>query len=100
MGTRGFALRWHEPSDGMNWFAHLLDAEGNILAQQDRVPAGGFSRLADLAETDRLLDRLYFPSVVDGANLRLGWVNSATAERLPVNDGAGRLVEVVLLPLR
>lgn len=98
-------LEWSRgasPSDGMNWFAHLLDAEGNILAQQDRLPAGGFSRLDDLAETDRLLDRLYFPSVIDGANLRLGWVNSATAERLPVNDGAGRLVEegFVLLPLR
>jgi hypothetical protein len=90
------------PSDGINWFAHLLDAEGNILAQQDRVPAGGFSRLADVAENDRLLDRLYFPGVVDGANLRLGWVNSATAERLPVRDGVGQLVEegFVLLSLR
>jgi len=86
------------PVDGLSWFAHLLDAGGNILAQQDRTPAGGFARLT---EQSRLVDRLYFPGDEAGVSLRLGWVNPSTSERLPVVDATGQAVEdrFIIIPL-
>ncbi len=38
-------LRWSAtaPNKRLTWFAHLLDASGNVVAQQDRQPQGGYA---------------------------------------------------------
>jgi hypothetical protein len=77
------------PAEGLAWFAHLLDADGNTLAQQDRVPAGGFAFVDD----GPLTDHLYFPGGAAGVQLRLGWVNVATGERLPVRTEVGQVID-------
>lgn len=80
-------LRWDAPPAGATWFVHVLDAGGEIIAQQDRAPAGP-------------LDRLFFP--VEGAHaLRIGWLDT-TGAGLPVSAADGEPVAegFVIYPLR
>lgn len=82
------------------WFVHLLDADGNIIAQQDRPPVGGYAPTAGWQPDDRVTDRLFFP--VEAARverLRVGWVGSDGVP-LPVTDSDGAALPdpFVLLP--
>jgi hypothetical protein len=85
------------PAAGLNWFAHMLDADGNIIAQQDRAPGGGYQSLIDWQANEPLLDYLYFPGVEAAAHLRLGWVNPTTGERLPVMQGGEAVADGFIL---
>ncbi len=88
-------LNWQLQGDtaaSASWFVHLLDASGNIVAQQDRQPLGGYAPVETWMPGQQVTDRLFLPALNDnteGWSLRIGWVNPQ-GERLPVlsPDGA------------
>ncbi|MBW4436665.1 MAG: phospholipid carrier-dependent glycosyltransferase [Pleurocapsa minor GSE-CHR-MK-17-07R] len=102
----GVALGWRAlelTTSPANWFVHVLDASGQIIAQQDRQPLGGYSPAESWDLDARVTDRAFFP--VDPAladSLRIGWVFSATGERLPVRDPQDTPVTdgFIVVPLR
>ena len=91
------ALRWAAadaiPAD-YAWFVHLLDADGAVVAQQDRAPLGGFAPTTGWTPGQSVTDRLFFPlppgTDTAGWALRVGWVDPASGSRLPAAapDGA------------
>ena len=76
-------------------FVHLLDAEGNIVAQSDRAPEGGFypTRHWDAGELVPDSYQLKLPDVLPQGPLRLvvGVYNSATGQRYLLEDGEDSL---------
>ena len=90
-------LRWvaSEPPDhDYAWFVHVLDAAGNIVAQQDRPPLGGYAPTSNWSPSAPVIDRLCFllsPDVApaSGWRLRIGIVNVVTGEPLPARTPAG-----------
>ncbi len=76
------------------WFAHLLEASGAIIAQQDRPPQGGYAPTHAWRPGELVIDRLFFPlpaaEETSSWQVRLGWVDPASGERLPAfkPDGA------------
>jgi hypothetical protein len=80
------------PPAPARWFIHILDPHGNLLAQQDRVPGGGYPGLTT--------DRLFFPNLTPAVALRIGWVDAAGV-RLPVRDANGVVLPegFVVVPL-
>jgi hypothetical protein len=100
-------LRWsaaETPDQPYSWFVHLLDASGNIAAQQDRQPQGGYAPTNRWQPGQVVEDRLFFPAPLTPDaqtwHLRIGWVDGAGA-LLPVTDANGVLLpeSFVLLPL-
>ncbi len=78
------------PAADYTWFVHVLDAAGNILAQQDRAPQGGYAPTSDWAAGATVTDRLAFVGdFPPGIHLRLGWLNPAAGSRLPAFDSDG-----------
>lgn len=69
-----------------SWFVHLIDADGNILAQQDRAPQGGYMPTSAWQDGQRVADYLYFAldeAAIDRAvSVRVGWVDPQTGSRL------------------
>ncbi len=101
-------LQWSAPeaiTEHYQWFVHLLDASGAIIAQQDRSPQGGYAPTSTWTTGSTVTDRLFFPLAastdVSGWQVRLGWIAPATSERLPVGDAAGESVpeDFIHLPL-
>ncbi|MDX2140700.1 MAG: hypothetical protein SF123_21635 [Chloroflexota bacterium] len=83
------------PDGDYTWFVHVLDANGAIIAQQDRAPQGGYAPASGWTAGQGVTDYLYFPlaDAAQAAALRIGWVDPATGARLPVRDAAGGVVE-------
>jgi hypothetical protein len=102
LATVEWSLRRATP-DNYSWFIHLIGADGNIVAQQDRQPQGGYAPTSGWrADGTTVIDRLFFPGVGGaGLRLRIGWVNPATGERLPVMDRTGKVIPegYVVLPV-
>ncbi len=89
-------------TDNDGWFIHVLDATGNIVAQQDRQPQGGYAPTSGWTPGQPVLDRLYFPGTSgDNLRLRIGFVNPANGERLPAfgSDGVSISDGFILLPV-
>lgn len=88
-------LRWSAsaPLPHLTWFVHLLDGSGNIIAQQDRQPQGGYAPTETWQTGEPVTDRLLFltdtPPDPETWRLRVGWVDAATGELLPVTDADG-----------
>jgi hypothetical protein len=82
------------------WFVHVLDSNGNILAQQDRQPQGGYEPTSEWSVGDTVTDRLYFPAIIQWSAVRIGWVNPNSGERLAtVNaDGTATPDGFVIIP--
>ncbi|HRF96481.1 MAG TPA: hypothetical protein PLZ51_14845, partial [Aggregatilineales bacterium] len=77
------------PAD-WSWFVHILDANGQIIAQQDRLPLGGF-----MPTEDNITENLYFILPPENAvSMRLGWVQNGVL--VPV-DGVAE--GFIVLPL-
>ncbi len=81
------ALAWQTeaalPADHA-WFAHVIDADGQILAQQDRQPLGGCAPTSTWMVGETTVDRLvFYGHFPPNAALRIGWVDSTSGERLP-----------------
>ncbi|GAB4545258.1 MAG: hypothetical protein OHK0023_03270 [Anaerolineae bacterium] len=63
------------------WFVHALDANGQIIAQQDRVPQGGYLPTSGWQAGEAVRDYLFFPT--QAAAIRIGWVDPINGSRLP-----------------
>ncbi|MCL4253793.1 MAG: hypothetical protein KJ043_08445, partial [Anaerolineae bacterium] len=75
-----------------NWFVHVLDENSAIIAQQDRIPLGGY------APTDGAIDRLYLlTSLQPAMSVRVGWV--ADGAIIPVLDSDGVTSDFIVLPI-
>jgi hypothetical protein len=99
-------LQWSaiEPLDAnYSWFAHLLDSDDNIIAQQDRPPQGGYAPTAFWTPGDPIIDRLYFPLEAGAAaSLRIGWIDPTSGARLPVTAADGSILpdnDFIRLPI-
>ncbi|MCC6976404.1 MAG: hypothetical protein IT322_20545 [Anaerolineae bacterium] len=64
-----------------SWFVHLLDPVGEINAQQDRSPVGGYAPTSGWQVGQTITDRLFFPLAsgtdTSGWRLRVGFPNPA-----------------------
>jgi hypothetical protein len=104
--SRGrLALEWSvDERQGINysWFIHLLDADGNIVAQQDRQPQGGYKSTSAWLPGEPVMDYLMFPVLVEDGQIRLSVIDPATGEPLPAfsPDGERLADNFVLLPNR
>lgn len=71
-----------------SWFVHLVDANGQIVAQQDRPPQGGYRMTTTWQPGETVYDYVSFPlpAGTDTTNwtLRLGWLDPNNGERLPL----------------
>ncbi|MCC7205688.1 MAG: hypothetical protein IT323_00180, partial [Anaerolineae bacterium] len=98
-GGLAVRLRWsvaNAPACDCTWFVHLLDANGQIVAQQDRAPLGGYAPVRAWSAGDSVDDRLFFPlepgQDVAGGWLRLGWIMPGQSAPLPVTGPRGALL--------
>jgi hypothetical protein len=86
------ALTWQpdtpRPTRNYSWFVHLIDAQANIVAQQDRAPQGGYQPTSQWAGI--VTDRLYFPvkSVGTDWRVRVGYVDPDTGKPIPISAQA------------
>jgi hypothetical protein len=85
-----------------SWFVHLLDADGNIVAQQDRQSQGGYAPTSAWLPGEPVMDYLMFPVSNAEGQIRVGVVDPATGEPLPAfaPDGERLADNFVLLPNR
>lgn len=92
-------VRWSAdtvPEEAYSWFIHLLDPNGEIVAQQDRQPQGGYAPTNQWTSGETVIDRLFFPVQVrdlESWKLRVGFIHPSTGERLPVLMPQGTEVE-------
>jgi hypothetical protein len=98
------ALEWEARSAGnadAAWFVHVLDAQGTIIAQQDRAPQGGYQPSGSWGVGDIVTDRLIFTDAGAGTALRIGWVEEAGGTRLAAESPAGEPLadNFVILPV-
>jgi hypothetical protein len=88
-------VRWSAddaPAEVYSWFIHLINPIGEIAAQQDRQPQGGYVPTDGWTPGQVITDRLLFPVQVhdlSGWKLRIGFIRPATGERLPVTAPDG-----------
>jgi hypothetical protein len=78
-------------------FIHLVDADGQILAQADGEPASWSRPTTGWVPGEYILDEHTLtlpPDLPPNASLRLGLYDPATGQRLPTEDG-----EFVVVPL-
>jgi len=93
------------PEADHTWFVHLLDAQGEIVAQQDRAPLGGIVPTSQWERGTQFVDRLYFPldmsRSTDDWRLRIGWIDPASGDRLETTAANGDAISerLILLPL-
>jgi 4-amino-4-deoxy-L-arabinose transferase-like glycosyltransferase len=75
-------------------FAHVLDGEGRLVAQQDSEPAGGSRPTTSWSSEEVIIDRLgiLLPADAVGGEYRLvvGMYQLDSGERLPVFEGLGQ----------
>ncbi|MBN2006011.1 MAG: hypothetical protein JXA21_21815 [Anaerolineae bacterium] len=91
------------PSDD-KVLVHLLDAEGNLVAQQDNPPVHGTYPATWLGKGEIVRDeyRVEIPAdaVTGPYKLNVGWYDSVTLERLSLQDSGGEtalaLAEIAL----
>lgn len=102
------SLRWmlDQPvSQNVTWFVHLLDASSQIIQQQDRAPQGSYAPTSTWEPDSDVTDYLFFPLThpvpTTDWQIRIGWVNPDSGERLPVTNSDGEPVMdgFVLLPV-
>jgi hypothetical protein len=60
------------PAANYSWFIHLLDANGNLIAQQDRASLGGYTPTSGWQAGGVFIDRLYFNYGLAGSIRRPG----------------------------
>ena len=65
-------------------FVHLLDAQGQLIAQSDQRPAAGSSPTHRWQPGDVIRDSHQLPPLPDGGFLYIGAYETATGQRLPL----------------
>jgi hypothetical protein len=97
------ALYWQtlaEMDHDYTVFVHILDADGNIVAQADHQPHGGSypTSIWDKSETVRDDFALTAPEGAKGNfKIRIGWYDLKTGERLPVRGANNQSDDNVVL---
>lgn len=88
------SLYWQPQTDvtvSLTLFMHLVDEAGNIIAQQDQIPVLGARPTTGWAPGEAIRNpiQLFIPqNVLAGEyNVRIGWYNAATGERIPLTNG-------------
>lgn len=66
-------------------FVHVLDANGQIIAQNDSLPRGGSYPTSLWAEGEYVADTIRIPT--DGNAIEIGWYVAETGERLKTPEG-------------
>ena len=101
------ALGWNSdrPVDAnYTWFVHLIDANSQIIQQQDRAPLGGYAPTSSWQAGETVADHLFFPVEGDlsGWQLRIGVLDPTTGAPLPVIDAQGQTLSeaYILLPIQ
>lgn len=103
------SLEWsaNQPLAGnASWFVHLLDGSGEIVVQQDRQPQGGYAPTGFWTPDQPVTDRLFFPlppgTDTSGWQVRIGWIDPTTGERLDVfyPDTTPLSEGFIILPLK
>jgi hypothetical protein len=94
----GVALRWQalrKPTRDYTVFVHVLDGQGQLVAQQDSPPHGG-SYPTSLWDAGEVVEDVHDLSLAAGRQLEIGLYTFPDLRRLPV-EGAG--ADRVLAPL-
>lgn len=93
-------LQWQDqitPTIDYSWFVHLIDADGNVILQQDRVPQGGYHPTSTWQAGQTVSDYLFFPLPADTDisqwQLRIGYVDPSISVALPVYSANGQSPE-------
>jgi hypothetical protein len=85
------------PAANYSWFVHLVDAQSEIVAQQDRMPGGGYMPPTTWQAGQAVTDYLMFPiprdTSLENWQLRIGYVDPATGAPLTVQDTDGRVLD-------
>ena len=81
------------PTQHLSIFAHIVDAEGNLVAQRDGLNA----RLNSLEPGDVVLQHFAIDHPANAAELRLGLYNLRTEQRAPIR---GDTRDALQVPLR
>ncbi len=92
-GTVNLTLYWQsqrETVTAYKVFVHLLDADGQIVAQIDREPQNGAAPTTGWISGEVITDELQFSAVDLSAvtAIRVGLYNPADGRRLPVSAGS------------
>jgi hypothetical protein len=103
-GTLALDLEWRAaapPARAYSRFLHLVDAQGNLVAQMDAPPLGGFVPADRWLPGDAFPEQVSFPLPAalppGGYTLLLGLYDPATGARLTTPDGdAFRLAGVTI----
>jgi 4-amino-4-deoxy-L-arabinose transferase-like glycosyltransferase len=102
-GQLGVTLYWrtlNSPVDDYTVFVHLIDAQGNLVSQQDRRPLDGrfptdMWRPGDVMHTDHLL-QASDTCLAAPCYLAVGFYDWETGQRLPVTEGVAQNDAVLL----
>ena len=89
----GWTALADQPALDANVFVHLINGEGQIIAQQDGIPVHWTRPFSSWRQDEELLD-VYTLSVPEGANvdqmsLRIGLYHPDTGARVPVLARSG-----------
>lgn len=79
----------------LSFFIHLLDANGQIIAQQDRQPQGGYRATSGWRTGETVTDRLFFQA--QGESVRIGWVQDGRPLAVTRGDGTVLAEEYVVI---
>ncbi|HLB45977.1 MAG TPA: hypothetical protein VJL59_03025, partial [Anaerolineales bacterium] len=81
-------LYWHalkETDTDYTAFVHVLDANGQIIAQNDSQPRGGDYPTSMWAKGEYVADTINIPTA--GSSIEIGWYVAETGERLKTEEG-------------
>ncbi|MDI9638497.1 hypothetical protein QM565_22510 [Geitlerinema splendidum] len=95
-----FAPVWQALDDGtadLKYFVHMVDAQGNILAQADAFPRENTYSTQLWGAGEYVDDRIRLPRVSEAVMLRVGWYDPVNGARLLLEDSRDAF-EIPLLP--
>ncbi len=87
----GLTLSWQAlapVAEDYTLFIHLLDAEGNLIAQADAPPTSGRYPTGWWSPGETITDRHPLPAAPGAIAVRLGLYRQADGQRLPVTDSS------------
>ncbi len=83
-----------------NLFIHLLDTEGNVIAQADAPPTNNAYPTSWWSPGETIADIHLLPEATNAARIRLGFYSLASTQRLPITEstlpGRDNSVEIEL----
>ncbi len=96
------SLTWHaleRLTTSYKIFVHVYDPAGDLVAQNDQLPGGGFQPTEQWAIGQTVSDvhGLILPEAVEpGYVLQIGWYDPNTGQRLTVAGSGAEVIEIVV----